>query len=160
MVTAVKYFSLLTLLLCSWCLKVQLCHLFDLLTLAPIWSLSTRSKWGFGLLQWAVPCAVVLPRLLEVWSWRRWGPLGLSTATIQCQGGGEAAVHAVRLYMPDIGKAVLELHFRNAFNSICRDKMLMLFWSMHLPSEWHHKHTLLWGWPSIDTSNTACENGD
>ena len=42
------------------------------------------------------------------------------------KGGGEAAVHAVRLYLRDInpGKAVLKLDFQNAFNSIYRDRML------------------------------------
>ena len=42
------------------------------------------------------------------------------------KGGAEAAVHALRLYLcdPNPGKAVLKLDFQNAFNSICRDKML------------------------------------
>ena len=40
--------------------------------------------------------------------------------------GAEAAVHAARLYLRDLdpSKAVLKLDFRNAFNSIRRDKML------------------------------------
>ena len=44
-----------------------------------------------------------------------------------CVGGGsEAAVHAARIYLCDLGpgKAVLKLDFRNAFNTIHRDKML------------------------------------
>ena len=41
-------------------------------------------------------------------------------------GGSEAAVHAARIYLRDLGpgKAVLKLDFRNAFNTIHRDKML------------------------------------
>ena len=40
--------------------------------------------------------------------------------------GAEAAVHAARLYLRDIepSKAVLKLDFKNAFNTIRRDKML------------------------------------
>ena len=40
--------------------------------------------------------------------------------------GAEAAVHAARLYLRDLspGKAILKLDFRNAFNSIHRDKVL------------------------------------
>ena len=42
--------------------------------------------------------------------------------------GAEAAVHAARLYINNLGsnKAVLKLDFINAFNSICRDKMLKM----------------------------------
>ena len=42
------------------------------------------------------------------------------------RGGGEAAVHAARLYLNNLnpGKAVLKLDFKNALNSIRRDKML------------------------------------
>ena len=41
------------------------------------------------------------------------------------RGGAEAAVHAARLYMQDLQhRCVLKLDFRNAFNTLCRDKML------------------------------------
>ena len=42
------------------------------------------------------------------------------------RGGAEAAVHAARLYLYDLDptKVVLKLDFKNAFNSIRRDKML------------------------------------
>ena len=42
------------------------------------------------------------------------------------RGGAEATVHATRLYLEDLApdKAVLELDFINAFNSIHRDKVL------------------------------------
>ena len=42
------------------------------------------------------------------------------------RGGAEAAVHAARLYLQDIdpSKAILKLDFKNAFNSIHRDKVL------------------------------------
>ena len=42
------------------------------------------------------------------------------------RGGAEAAVHAARLYLLDLDptKAVLKLDFKNAFNSIRRDKLL------------------------------------
>ena len=42
------------------------------------------------------------------------------------RGGSEAAVHAARVYLRDLGpgKAVLKLDFRNAFNTIHRDRML------------------------------------
>ena len=41
------------------------------------------------------------------------------------RGGAEAAVHAARLYMQDLQhRCVLKLDFRNAFNTLRRDKML------------------------------------
>ena len=42
------------------------------------------------------------------------------------RGGAEAAVHAARLYLQDLDpdKAILKLDFKNAFNSIHRDKVL------------------------------------
>ena len=41
------------------------------------------------------------------------------------RGGAEAVVHAARLYMQDLKqKCVLKLDFRNAFNSLRRDKIL------------------------------------
>ena len=41
------------------------------------------------------------------------------------RGGAEVAIHAARLYMQDLEqKYVLTLDFRNAFNSLHRDKML------------------------------------
>ena len=41
------------------------------------------------------------------------------------RGGAEAAVHAARLYMKDLQhRCVLKLDFRNAFNTLRRDKML------------------------------------
>ena len=50
-------------------------------------------------------------------------------------GGSEAAVHAARIYLHDLGpdKAVLKLDFRNAFNTIHRDKMLSAVME-HAPS--------------------------
>ena len=42
------------------------------------------------------------------------------------KGGCEAAVHSVKLYLDTLNpnQALLKLDFRNAFNSIRRDKML------------------------------------
>ena len=52
--------------------------------------------------------------------------------------GAEAAVHAARLYLRDLdpSKAVLKLDFRNAFNSIRRDKMLGAI-REHAPELYH-----------------------
>jgi len=43
-----------------------------------------------------------------------------------CRGGAEAAVHATQKYLQNISSknALLKLDFRNAFNSILRDKVL------------------------------------
>uniref|UniRef100_A0A1X7UKT8 Reverse transcriptase domain-containing protein n=1 Tax=Amphimedon queenslandica TaxID=400682 RepID=A0A1X7UKT8_AMPQE len=42
------------------------------------------------------------------------------------KGGAESAVHAARWYLKSLrpSQAILKLDFRNAFNSICRDRML------------------------------------
>ena len=42
------------------------------------------------------------------------------------KGGVEAAVHSARLYLRNLEpqQVLLKLDFKNAFNSVCRDKML------------------------------------
>ena len=42
------------------------------------------------------------------------------------KGGAEAAIHSARLFLRNLkpDQALLKLDFKNAFNSVCRDKML------------------------------------
>ena len=56
---------------------------------------------------------------------RAFGPSAVGVWSKE-RSGTEAAVHAARLYLRDIepSKAVLKLDFKNAFNTIRRDKML------------------------------------
>ena len=65
------------------------------------------------------------------------------------KGGAEAAVHATRLYMSELDptKAVLKLDFRNAFNSIRRDKMLRAVLEL-APGLFHYAHSA-YSLPSI-----------
>ena len=52
----------------------------------------------------------------------RWEPVQLGYGVHR---GAEAAVHAASLYIKNLGdKCVLKLDFKNAFNSVRRDKML------------------------------------
>ena len=69
------------------------------------------------------------------------------------RGGAEAAIHAARLYLQDLDldKAILKLDFKNAFNSIHRDKVLAavldhaqsLYPSLH--SVYSSPSSLFWG---------------
>ena len=83
------------------------------------------------------------------------------------RGGGEAAVHAVRLYLHDIdpGRAVLKLDFRNAFNTIRRDKMLVAVLE-HVPalypfvrSEYSSPSSLFWSDRTIQSAE-GVQQGD
>lgn len=83
------------------------------------------------------------------------------------RGGSEAAVHAARLYLQsfDTSKALLKLDFRNAFNSIQRDRMLMkvlelaprLFCFVH--SAYSSPSTLFWEDKTIQSAE-GVQQGD
>jgi len=83
------------------------------------------------------------------------------------RGGSEAAVHAARLYLQsfDTSKALLKLDFRNAFNSIRRDRMLMkvlelaprLFRFVH--SAYSSPSTLFWEDKTIQSAE-GVQQGD
>ena len=81
--------------------------------------------------------------------------------------GAEAAVHAVRLYLneSDPEKAVIKLDFRNAFNSIRRDKVLLAVLN-HVPELYPFVHsaysspsTLFWADKTIQ-SEEGVQQGD
>ncbi len=81
--------------------------------------------------------------------------------------GAEAAVHATRLYLSDISsdKAVLKLDFRNAFNSIRRDKVLEAVLE-HAPGLYPFVHSaytlpssLFWGDETIQSAE-GVQQGD
>ena len=81
--------------------------------------------------------------------------------------GAEAAVHAARLYLHDLdaSRALLKLDFRNAFNSIRRDRMLTvvlelvprLFRFVH--SAYSSPSTLFWGNKTIQSAE-GVQQGD
>ena len=83
------------------------------------------------------------------------------------QGGAEAAVHAARLYLANLnpGAALLKLDFKNAFNSIRRDKMLLavldlcpsLFRFVH--SAYASTSSLFWGTELIHSAE-GVQQGD
>ena len=83
------------------------------------------------------------------------------------RGGGEAAVHAVRLFLHDLdpSKSVLKLDFMNAFNSIRRDKMLEAV-IQHVPQIYPFVHSayssvssLFW-WNKTIQSAEGVQQGD
>ena len=83
------------------------------------------------------------------------------------RGGGEAAVHAVRLFLHDLdpSKSVLKLDFKNAFNSIYRDKMLEAV-IQHVPQIYPFVHSayssvssLFW-WDKTIQSAEGVQQGD
>ena len=82
-------------------------------------------------------------------------------------GGAEAAVHAMRLYLEDLApdKAMLKLDFRNAFNTIHRDKVLAAVLK-HSPGLYPFVHSvnsspssLFWSDMSIDSAE-GVQQGD
>ena len=82
------------------------------------------------------------------------------------KGGSEAAVHAVRLYLNDLEEnCILKLDFRNAFNTLRRDKMLQSVKNF-APDLLHFVHstysspsTLFWGDKTIQ-SEEGVQQGD
>ena len=83
------------------------------------------------------------------------------------RGGAEAAVHATRLYLEDLAtdKAMLKLDFRNAFNSIHRDKVLAAVLE-HSPGLYPFVHSvysspssLFWSDRTIDSAE-GVQQGD
>ena len=82
------------------------------------------------------------------------------------RGGVEAAVHAARLYVRDLEqRCVLKLDFKNAFNTLCRDKMLravQTFIPVLLPfvhSFYSAPSSLCWG-DKIIQSMEGVQQGD
>jgi len=83
------------------------------------------------------------------------------------RGGAESAVHAARLYLQDLdpSKAILKLDFKNAFNSIHRDKVLAavlehahsLYPFLH--SVYSSPSSLFWG-DRILQSSEGVQQGD
>ena len=83
------------------------------------------------------------------------------------RGGAEAAVHAARRYLQNLpsGHALLKLDFRNAFNSVRRDKMLEavrvlapeIYPLVH--SAYASSSSLLWGDKTINSAE-GVQQGD
>ena len=77
-------------------------------------------------------------------------PTGPLSTWLWCKGGGggaEAAINAARHYLHNINP-IMKLDFKNAFNSVCRDKMLsaVLELAPESCSLWFTLHHLLfWG---------------
>ena len=77
------------------------------------------------------------------------------------RGGAEAAVYATRLYLEDLApdKAVLKLDFRNAFNSIHRDKVLAAVLE-HSPELYPFVHSVYSSPSSLFCSDRTIANQD
>lgn len=83
------------------------------------------------------------------------------------KGGAEAAVHAARIYLRDLApdKIMLKLDFRNAFNSLRRDKMLIAVKAL-APDLYHFVHSsysspsLLFWSDEILQSSEGIQQGD
>ena len=108
----------------NWCLMAGPFLLYELFFFG-----ATLQKKGGGVRPVAVGCT--LRRLVaKVAGCKVMDVVGEILAPRQLgvgvRGGAAAAVHATRLYLEDLApdKAVLKLDFRNAFNSIHRDKVL------------------------------------
>ena len=74
------------------------------------------------------------------------------------RGRAEAAVNATRLYLEDLepDKAMLKLDFRNAFNSIHRDKVLAAVLE-HSPGLYHFVHSVYSSPSSLDRTIDSVE---
>ena len=59
------------------------------------------------------------------------------------RGGAEATVHAARLYLNNLDSAssVVKLDFKNAYNSIRRDKMMLVVLEL-CPALFHFVHSV------------------
>ena len=82
------------------------------------------------------------------------------------RGGAEAAVHAARLYLQDLQhQCILKLDFRNAFNTLRRDKMLQAVQKLApdlLPfvhASYSSPSSLFW-WDKIIQSAEGVQQGD